>query len=46
MVLARIPDLSIAGRNGARRELPLSSGRVIGQALSFKLLAGALWCWL
>jgi len=42
MVLARIPDVGVAEHQGSRAELPTSSGRVIGQALSFKLLAVAV----
>ena len=41
-VLARIPDLGVAERRRSRKTPPSSSGRVIGQALSFKLLAAAV----
>ena len=44
MVLARIPDIATAA-NMADKEhetVPTSSGRVIGQSLSFKLLAGVV----
>ena len=44
-VLARIPDLNAAGADGtadedADRGLPASTGRLIRQALSFRLLVG------
>ena len=39
IVLARIPDLGSVGRNRHRGRSLASRGRVIGQALSFKLLA-------
>ena len=44
-VLARIPDLNAAGADGAADEeagggLPASTGRLIKQALSFRLLVG------
>ena len=39
IVLARIPDLGSVGRNRRRGRSLASRGRVIGQALSFKLLA-------
>jgi hypothetical protein len=42
MVLARIPDVASAGEHEGRRNLPTSSGRVIGQALSFKLLTAVV----
>ncbi len=45
MVLARIPDIAIAAKHGGHKEhktVPTSSGRVIGQSLSFKLLAGVV----
>ncbi len=42
MVLARIPDVGVAEHHATRERLPTSSGRVIGQALSFKLLAVAV----
>ena len=45
MVLARIPDIAIAAHHGEHKEhktVPTSSGRVIGQSLSFKLLAGVV----
>jgi hypothetical protein len=40
-VLARIPKIVSSVQGQAREETPLSSGRLIGQALSFKLLGGA-----
>ena len=40
-VLARIPALNIGTHEDSRGELPTSKGRLINQALSFKLLAGA-----
>jgi hypothetical protein len=39
IVLARIPDLGSVGRTGRYGKSLASRGRVIGQALSFKLLA-------
>ena len=39
IVLARIPDLGSVGRSRHRGRSLASRGRVIGQALSFKLLA-------
>jgi hypothetical protein len=41
MVLARIPDVA-AGEHGDHKTAPTSSGRVIGQSLSFKLLAAVV----
>lgn len=42
LVVARIPDLSPAEHRETRRELPPSTGRLIGQALSFKLLSATM----
>jgi hypothetical protein len=42
MVLARIPDVANAGEHDGRKNPPTSSGRVIGQALSFKLLTAVV----
>jgi hypothetical protein len=41
MVLARIPDVATA-EHGGHKTVPKSTGRVIGQSLSFKLLAGVV----
>jgi hypothetical protein len=38
VVLARVPDLSGSGRSRRRREEPKSNGRMLNQAISFKLL--------
>ena len=44
-VLARIPDLDVGSDDAAEEEtgmgLPRSTGRLLRQALSFRLLAGA-----
>lgn len=42
IVLARIPDLRAVGPETVDGERLLSTGRLINQALSFKLLAGAV----
>jgi hypothetical protein len=42
IVLARIPDLRAVGPEAVDGERVLSRGRMINQALSFKLLAGAV----
>jgi hypothetical protein len=39
-VLARIPHIKASSRERTRERLPSSSGRLIGQALSFRVLAG------
>ena len=50
-VLAHIPDLDAAGADGTADEdagqgLAASAGRLIKQALAFRLLVGtALFCW-
>ena len=46
IVLARIPDLGSLPQRGAAGRSLASRGRVISQALSFKLLAVAALRWL
>jgi hypothetical protein len=41
MILARIPDVATSTKYGGGHQVPASTGRVIGQAASFKLLAGS-----
>ena len=42
MVLARIPDVATSANRGGAKEVPTSTGRVIGQAASFKVLSGVV----
>lgn len=41
-VLARIPNLNISGPSRSRSRMPASSGRILSQAFSFRVLASVV----